>query len=189
MAEAIAGASECDLGKLHVDEDIAVTEFVPTMDDSGYRIIGTAFTNPAFAFLRYDVGDIVSLADEGCSCGRPGRIIERIDGRKEDYVILKNGSRIGRMDHVFKDMVNIREAQIFQKQIGKIVLRVVPGFNFTDADEITLLQEVRIRVGNDEEIFIEYLDSLERSPHGKLRFVVSEVEFSKLEKIHLSNEA
>ncbi len=115
MAEAVANISECEYGNLHVDEDFAAVEFIPNPECPGYKVIGTNFTNPVTPLLRYDVQDVVALTDETCSCGRPGRIVERIDGRQEDYVILKNGARLGRMDHIFKDLINIREAQIYQR--------------------------------------------------------------------------
>ena len=33
-----------------------------------------------------------------------------------DYVVLSNGAVVGQLDHIFKNLVNIREAQIYQKQ-------------------------------------------------------------------------
>ena len=56
MTEAVANVSECPNGRLHVDEDFSVVEFVPA-DNGAFRILGTNFTNPAFPLLRYDVGD------------------------------------------------------------------------------------------------------------------------------------
>lgn len=175
MAEAVANFSECELGKLHVDEDFAAVEFVPNPDGPGYRIVGTNFTNPANPLLRYDVQDLVTLSDAECSCGRPGRVVSRVDGRLEDYVVLKNGARLGRMDHIFKDMIRIREAQIHQKRPGEITIRVVRGTGYTQADEAALLRESRKRMGNDSEIRIEYLGNIERSSTGKLRFVITEI--------------
>jgi phenylacetate-CoA ligase len=180
MAEAVANFSECDRGKLHVDEDFAAVEFLPNDDGLSYRVVGTNFTNPATALLRYDVEDNVTLDGENCSCGRPGRIVTRIDGRKEDYVILKNGTRIGRMDHIFKDMVNIREAQIYQKHPGEIILRIVRAGHYSNKDAESLLSETRKRVGENALIHLEYVDRLERSKTGKLRFVVSELDEGKI---------
>lgn len=182
-AEAVANISQCDYGALHVDEDFAAVEFVPNPYSAGYKIIGTNFTNPAVPLLRYDVQDIVDLAYEQiCPCGRPGRIVTQIDGRQEDYVVLKNGSRLGRMDHVFKDMIHIKEAQIYQKMPGEITLRIVRSPNFTQTDSELLLQETQKRVGNDTSIQIEYVDQLKRSRTGKLRFVVSEIPSAQIKQ-------
>lgn len=185
MAEAAANISECEFGSLHVDEDFAAVEFIPGSNGSSYKIIGTNFTNPATPLIRYDVQDMVALSNRTCSCGRPGRVVETIDGRQEDYVILKNGAKIGRMDHVFKDMVNIREAQIYQRVPGDITLRVVRGAWYDADDEIALIKETIKRVGEDTNITVTYVDSLPRSKTGKLRFVVSEIENGQT--IHLSD--
>jgi phenylacetate-CoA ligase len=98
-----------------------------------------------------------------------------IDGRLEDYVVLKNGARIGRMDHVFKDLVRIREAQIYQRTPGVLIVRVVRGNDYGEADEGRIREEFRRRVGDQAEIVIEYRERLERSRTGKLRLVVSEI--------------
>jgi phenylacetate-CoA ligase len=175
MAEAVANISECDLGRLHIDEDFAAVELVER-DHGGHSIVGTNFTNPLFPLLRYEVEDVVTLEpDSRCSCGRPGRVVERIDGRLEDYVVLKDGTRIGRMDHVFKDMVNVREAQIRQTRPGAITICVVRMPAYSEADDDAILRETKKRLGDGTELRLQYVEQLERSPIGKLRFVVSEI--------------
>jgi len=182
MAEAVANISECELGCLHVDEDFAAVEFLPNPNGAGERVIGTNLSNPATPLLRYEVGDLVTLGGT-CACGRPGRVVAAIDGRNEDYIILRNGARLGRMDHIFKDMVNIREAQIYQREPGVITLRVVRRPGYSEVDERRLLEETRKRVGDDTEIRVEYWERLERSRTGKLRFVVSDIASGKLSSV------
>lgn len=89
MAEAVANISQCDQGSLHVDEDFAAVEFVLNSDGVTHRIIGTNLSNPATPLLRYEIKDRVELAEGRCACGRPGRLINSIEGRQDDYVILK----------------------------------------------------------------------------------------------------
>ena len=182
LTEPVANISECVEGNLHVDEDFAVVEFLP-IGDGRYKIIGTTLTNYAMPFIRYDTGDIAVLDSnlKTCNCTYGGRIVKSIDGRKEDYVVLKDGTKIGRMDHVFKDLVNIIEAQIYQRKPGEIYVRVVRGSKYNFEDEKSLLKELRKRVGEDTEIIIEYVDSLFRSSLGKLRFVISDIKEGKID--------
>lgn len=175
MAEGVANASECPHGRLHVDEDFAFVEFVPTGEGTGYRVVGTNFTNRAFPLIRYDVGDIAQISGAACHCGRPGRIIDSIDGRNEDYVRLPNGALVGRLDHMFKDLVRIREAQVYQPGERRVILRVVRAADFTVRDERLLLAEAQARLGDDLLIDVEYVESIPRTASGKLRFVVSDV--------------
>jgi phenylacetate-CoA ligase len=180
MAEAVACFSECELGALHVDEDFAATEFVQIPGEGAFRVIGTNFTNMATPLLRYDTTDVVTLRKGACPCGRSGRIVSSVDGRREDYIIRKDGSRIGRMDHAFKDMVRIREAQIHQTVPGRIEVRIVRGSGYGATDERALLAELRQRLGDATEVSVRYVDTIARSGAGKLRFVVSEIEDGRL---------
>ena len=104
----------------------------------------------------------------------------RIDGRQEDYVILRNGARLGRMDHIFKDLTAIREAQIFQDTPGRIVVRVVKNPRYGSQDEAQLLQEFRKRVGEEATVEVEYPERIARTESGKLRFVISKIGAGKL---------
>jgi phenylacetate-CoA ligase len=180
MAEAVANCFQCRRGRLHVDEDFAATEFVPVGDGS-FRIVGSNITNLAMPFLRYDTGDVARLDPGGCDCGLSGRIVSSVDGRQEDYILLRNGVRLGRLDHIFKDLVRIREAQIHQHTPGIISVRVVRAPAYSKDDEKQLLAEFHKRVGDQAEVRIEYREALERTKAGKLRFVISEIEEGKLD--------
>jgi phenylacetate-coenzyme A ligase PaaK-like adenylate-forming protein len=184
LAEGAANISQCEVGSLHVDEDFSAVEFIPIRRDGVHQIVGTNFTNPATPLLRYDTQDLAALREgASCECGRGGRVVERVDGRLEDYVVLRNGVRIGRMDHIFKDMVNVREAQIHQTRRGEMTIRVVRREAYGHDDEQAILHETMKRVGTEMKITIEYWDVLPRSPTGKLRFVVSDLPEASIEEL------
>jgi phenylacetate-CoA ligase len=172
MAEGVANISQCPDGKLHVDEDFSAVEFVPAADGV-YRIVGSSFANPAFPLLRYDVGDLAVLSNDKCDCGRPGRVVREIDGRKEDFVITKSGAMLGRLDHIFKDCTNVAEAQIRQSERGRMTIHVATTKRYGVDDERRLAEEVRKRVGDDVDFEIVRVERIERTSRGKLRLVVS----------------
>jgi phenylacetate-CoA ligase len=178
QAESVANISECPDGNLHVDEDFSFVEFLPIEgQENSCKIIGTNWTNPAFPLLRYDCGDLATLSSNSCPCGHHGRVVVDIDGRKEDYVLLPNGVRVGRLDHIFKDLTHIREAQIHQREKGSVTLLIVKGDGYDLHDEESyLLAEARKRLGADLNISLEYVDQIKRSRTGKLRFVISDSE-------------
>jgi phenylacetate-CoA ligase len=182
QAEGVANISECEHGSLHVDEDFSLVEFIPIEDQNGlFRIVGTNWTNPAFPLIRYDTGDVARLGNTKCPCGSDWRVVDSIDGRKEDYLVLPNGVKIGRLDHIFKDLVNIREAQIVQREAGKAVFKIVKGSQYDrSGEEAKLLKEARQRLGDEIKIAFEYVDHIPHTASGKLRFVVSELQEGKL---------
>jgi phenylacetate-CoA ligase len=174
ITEGVANFSECERRTLHVDEDYAAVEFVPHSADAD-RVIGTNFTNPAMPLVRYDVGDFVTRRQATCECGRPGRLVHRVDGRQEDYVVLPSGASIGRLDHAFKDLVTVREAQIVQPSPDRLVVYVVPGQGHGPIEDERIMQELKSRLGDGLLIQIQHVERIARTAGGKLRFVISDV--------------
>lgn len=185
MAEAIANFSQCELDRLHVDEDFAAVEFLETGQEGIYRIVGTNMSNVATPLLRYEVGDQAELSLEACSCGRPGRIVKSIDGRKDDYVITASGAKVGRLGNVFKDLVGIREAQIRQSKPGEITVIIVKSSRYQNSDEVEMRRQFASRLGPNMEIKTSYVDTIERTKRGKLRFVVNEIPAGAIDEIKL----
>ncbi len=183
MAEGVANISERPDGVMVVDEDFAAVEFVPLLS-GGWKILGTNFSNAAFPLIRYEVGDIADLtpgetaSEKGALAGC--RVVRDIDGRREDYVILKNGAKVGRLDHIFKDLVEVREAQIIQDRIGAITVRLVTGDRFDEAVENRLRDEIADRLGSDFVVDVHYVDELPRTKRGKFRFVISNLDQGRI---------
>lgn len=181
QAEGVANVSQCRAGSLHVDEDFSHVEFIPTDGTPGeYRLIGTNWTNDAFPLLRYDTGDVARIDQGVCDCGSTWRVVRSIDGRIEDFVVLPSGARIGRTDHIFKDMINVTEAQIRQERADGIDIAVVKGRLYTERDERMLVSEARKRLGEDLRIRIVYEASLPRTKSGKIRQVVSTLAHARI---------
>lgn len=176
-AEFSVSALQCPMGRYHVDTEFCVLEIDPHEETDEWirgEVISTGFANRAMPFIRYRTGDIATLLkQESCACGRARPVIERIDGRLEDYIITPEGRRIGRMDHVFKDALEVREAQIFQPSIDRLIVRIVPGADYTRDSEKRITRELRARVGNQIRISYELRGSLPREPNGKFRAVAS----------------
>jgi phenylacetate-CoA ligase len=114
-------------------------------------------------------------------------LVKSIDGRKEDYILTPDGRLIGRLDHIFKDMLNIKECQIFQENVDRVTFRIVRGKEYTEKDKKILLHEARERLGNQIKIDIDYVDAIERTTPGKLRFVMSKIPSAQIDNINGKN--
>lgn len=170
LAEGTANFSQLNGDSfLTVDEDFSFVEFVES--SRGVRVVGTNFCNPAFPLFRYDCGDLVVGVDESCFPRR----VARVDGRKEDSIVLPDGRRVGRLDHIFKDLHFVREAQILQRDVRQLFVKVVPFDGWDNDSEIKLISSFRDRLGSGLDITILVVDKIPRTAAGKLRFVVSEV--------------
>jgi len=177
---------ECEAGRMHISPDVGVFEI---LDDDGKpcppgkigRAVVTGLTNRAMPLIRYPTGDLVSwAAPSPCECGCSFPVLERIEGRHDEVLVLPNGRRIGRLDPVFKGGFPMREAQIVQRRDGVIEVRIVPdrhGDGHSRWDERQsrhLLGELGARLGSGVTVRIEITDRIPRDRSGKFKAVVRE---------------
>lgn len=174
--------TECEQGQLHVRHEHSLLEVLNTKNErcrvgETGQLVATGFHNTAFPLIRYRVGDEVTLATEtSCPCGRTGTLIDRIDGRNEDYILTPDGRFVGRLDHLFKDTVGVREAQLEQHKLEEVTLRIVKSPEFTKQDEETIMRQARLRMGSTIRITVDYVESIPRTGSGKFPFIVSHLD-------------
>ena len=182
LTEGVVNIFECEKGTLHIDESYSYVELLPLEECANeYKIVGTSYYNSAFPLVRYDTGDTCILYDEvfKCDCGRKSRVVKEILGRDDDYLLLANGSKIGRVSSIFKVLLSIKEAQIFQNKIGSAQFRIVKESSYSLKDEQTLKEKIYEKLGEDFIFEIVYLDKIEKTKSGKLKLVVSEINENK----------
>jgi phenylacetate-CoA ligase len=162
----------CAAGGLHVRPDYGFLELL-----ADGTMVCTGLNNRAMPLIRYRVGDVAVPRDAGatCACGCAFPLVERIEGRVEDYVRTPDGRRVGRLDHLFKDVSHVREAQLVQHRPDELVVRIVTTTGFGPRDEETIRAEARQRLGTSVGIRFEFPSEIARTGNGKFRFVVSEM--------------
>lgn len=177
-SEFAVSMTACREGRLHVDMEFGIVE-VEIEEESEHFVRGpllvTGFANDATPFIRYRIGDVGTRAKRPCPCGRPGDVFLDVDGRIEDYVVTPDGRWIGRLDHIFKEQLDVAEAQIVQETAEAIEVRIVPRPSFDARAEAGLLKEIRSRVGDQIRIELVRLQEIPREPNGKFRAVKSAV--------------
>lgn len=177
-SELAVSMTACTAGNLHVDMEYGIVEVEVRERGPGWvrgPLLVTGFANRATPLLRYKIGDIGTRLEAPCPCGRPGDVFESIDGRIEDYVVTPDGRMLGRMDHVFKSLADISEAQIVQTRIDQIIVSVVGLRGYSETTERALIQELRARLGPDISISIQRVEEISREPNGKMRAVKSSI--------------
>ena len=182
-SENCGNASHCREFVYHEDFEFGIMEGVELQPCNPARsILCTGFANDAFPLIRYEVGDTGVWQEAGnpCPCGRSSRVLLRIEGREDDYVITPEGTRIMRFDYVFKDAMNVKEVQIVQEQLGEITVRLVrrPGYGARDEGEIS--REIQRWISPRLAVRFEYVQEIERQANGKFRAVLSQLKSSRL---------
>jgi phenylacetate-CoA ligase len=174
--ERVAAIGTCEESSYHLLSDYSFVEFSP-VGNGQFEIIGTGFNNFLMPLIRFRTGDLVELSEqEGlCKCGRSFPIVQSILGREDDYIKLSDGRRVGRMDHIFKGLTGIAEAQIVQDEPDCIRILVVPFGEFSAVNRQSLLENVRQRLGPNIGAKVEIVTHIPRTGNGKFRSVVCNI--------------
>ncbi|MBX7167437.1 MAG: hypothetical protein K1X74_13995 [Pirellulales bacterium] len=180
-AELTVAAFECRERRMHLSPDVGITEAVDEHDrlvEPGQAgdLVVTSLLNPDHVLIRYRQGDrgVLGPRDERCPCGRTLPLLASIEGRSDDVLLSPDGRKVGRLDPVFKAALRVREAQIVQERLTRLVVRVVPAPGYAEADAAAIRAAICQRMG-EVEVDIEIVDRLERTSAGKLRAVISKL--------------
>jgi phenylacetate-CoA ligase len=180
LAELNIAASECPHGRLHLFPEVGIAEIVDrhgaaVPDGQPGRLLATGLFNPDNPLIRYDTGDGAAFpaAPTPCACGRTLPYLERLDGRVEDVVYLRDGRALGRLDGIFKERLPVTAAQIVQDSLDRIRVRIVPAADYTPAAAEAIREGVLARTGPGVEVVIEPCEHIAHERNGKFRLVVS----------------
>lgn len=137
--------------------------------------ICTSLINKEFPLIRYRSYDIMELAELSGS-SNPQIIVTRIHGRKEDFINCKDGTRIMRLDFLFKNVKHIKMSQLIQNKNGLLEIHIVPDSDFNREDIKQVEQNLinRVGAGNIEyEIKLITENDIVYTKRGKYKFIIN----------------
>jgi phenylacetate-CoA ligase len=174
-------AMQCRCRRYHVLTRKCIVEVLddhdqPVRPGETGQIVVTDLLSASTPFIRYRTGDLGTLAPDACCCGWRSSALSAVVGRVDDQVRTLEGRWIGRLSHVTKPGVGIRESQIVQRALDEVVIRVVPDRAFEPESMQAVLEHARQYLGPDMRISWERVDALPRMQSGKLRHVVREIQ-------------
>jgi phenylacetate-CoA ligase len=175
-------AHECPHAGMHVTADRLIVEIV---GENGQRvrpgelgeIVVTHFDTPEMPFIRYRTGDMGALSSELCRCGRTLPLLERIEGRKSDFIVAPDGRLMHGLSliYVLRKIAGIEQFRITQKAVDDFQLELVTGNDFTRNSEAIIRSEFEQRLRAAVNVRIQYSPTMPASKNGKFRYVISEV--------------
>lgn len=175
-------AHECGLRSgLHVNVEHVLVEVVrgsePVPPGESGEILVTSLSNEVFPFIRYRIGDLGSLREEGCPCGRGLPLLDLTEGRVHDLLLTAKGTYLPGefFPHLFKEYPGVEAFQVHQRADHSVVVRIVRGAEWDTSQEAHLKQEVARALGAGLPVSYEYVEEIPRTTSGKLRFTVSDV--------------
>jgi phenylacetate-CoA ligase len=151
-------AFECEHHKgLHVNEDHFILEVINPQtlevlkEGEEGELVFTTITKEGFPLIRYRTGDISSILEGSCECGRTTRRIKRISGRTDDMIIVDGNNifpsqieallfEIEGVEPHFQIILNREEG------LDVIELRVEVSSNVFTFDEIRKVQNFQQKI-------------------------------------------
>ncbi len=173
-------AWECrECGGYHINSDAVIIEVLkdgkPVSPGCEGEVVITNLYSKAMPFIRYRQGDMVVLSEKKPVCGRGLPLIEKINGRKDDYIVLKNGRKIPpqAIYSVFIPVDGIRRWRVIQNDMKKIVVEIEPAKNFQKRSIKTLKDEMAFLTNSEIETEVKVVASILVDPAKKYRAVSS----------------
>jgi phenylacetate-CoA ligase len=185
QSERVVLAGECEFSNAyHVTPDYGYCELIAkngatvSIDGEQGEIVGTGFNNHVMPLIRYRTGDLATKLPENCKCGRCWDRFNNVEGRwKKDVIFGKNEARISlaalNMHGDFFD--NIVRYQYQQDTIGKLIIKILPGPNYTANDAIRIKNAFVSKVEGTLDIKILEVDNIPLTSRGKLNKLVSKL--------------
>jgi phenylacetate-CoA ligase len=169
---------------LHIDTERSILEVIDGKYMQVYsgqgEIIATSLHNYAFPLIRYDTGDVGSLIEDTCSCGRGYRLLKEIIGRENEFLITPSGQYVHGAAFFF-DVLNefsnindISEYQLVQETVNDICLHLVCKEPFDQKELEKVAELVKKRSGGWNMRF-NFVDAIERTDAGKYKFIINKI--------------
>jgi phenylacetate-coenzyme A ligase PaaK-like adenylate-forming protein len=191
MGECLFLSSGCPASPgMHVNADWAILEVVdennrPVPDGKkGAKVLITNLANEVQPIIRYEIGDIVSMATKPCGCGSELPLIRRVEGRDSDMFWIETEGDLRPLppavfELALSQVVDAREYQIVQEANTqfRILIEPLPNVKLDRARADKILHEQMETYGLDGQlkVSLETVDRLAPERGDKFKRIVSKV--------------
>ena len=168
----------------HVNADAVIIEILDDQDrpvpagEQGDVVI-TNLWNSTTPMIRYRTGDVAALLPDPCPCGITLPLMSQVEGRRIDWVIKRDGSRVSPLRFGLVDAlgheweVAVRRYRVVQRTVEDFLIQVEWRSGRRDDLVERIAPVYAMTMGHRVQIEVEDVDRLPRSPSGKLRLVES----------------
>jgi len=181
-------AYQCPQGKIHVISPNIYLEFIKigSLDEERRVLLSTDLHNFVMPRLRYKLGDIVSVDDEGCNCNIAFPVIKEIDGRVDEVLITRSGKCYDShfLTTIMREIEveSILQYQLIQHSLDNLTLKIIKSDKF-DENEIHKIIKLISEKMDGARVDVQYVSNIETGPSGKIRYLIREFHFSVKDKI------
>jgi phenylacetate-CoA ligase len=181
--ESCAFFSNCEKSTLYHDQmEYGYTEFrkrdgSPAEEGESGEIIATGFDNVTMPLIRFRTQDWAERGAGKCDCGRNYPLVTRIEGREGDFIRAPSGRSYSPivLEFLVDGTVGFADLQIVQTKIDDLVVKVVPGRDFSAQRLEDFCAALRARLDHEISVSSELVELIPRPHRQKRSLVVSEL--------------
>ena len=181
----LAGACEYS-DEYHVFPEYGILELINennkiiTSKNSTGEAVTTGLNNFIMPLIRFKTGDILTMESGFCECGREYDLIKNVEGRKNQYIVLKDNSTIPLTSLVgavrrLEDFPSIIRFQFIQEEPGKVFLKIMGDKNKIERETNHLIHGIYKILGNQLAVDITYVDYISLTKRGKHRRLIQKL--------------
>jgi phenylacetate-coenzyme A ligase PaaK-like adenylate-forming protein len=180
-------ASECENHEgLHINAEGIYLEVIDGDETTPGELVITDLVNKGMPFIRYKIGDMATLLNSPCSCGRGLPRIRKVFGRVTDILYTPEGKIISGVSILDTFMIHIngfKQVQIIQSKIDHIHFKIVKDRSYTD-NSLEKLYEIVPKIFSSKMNFtIEFVDTIPKTARGKFQFTICKIQNDEKNKI------
>jgi len=172
---------ECDRFTMHCMDEQLILETVdpdslqPT--DGEGELVLTNIVSKVMPMIRYRTGDIVTLSNAPCPCGRNLGSIRISGGRVADFVVTSNDTWIPGYAFIYicRSVKGITNFQLIQERRGQLRVLLATDGHFPSDGTMQVREAVHKRLNSTDEIVVELVDEIPPAPSGKYRPVIGKL--------------
>lgn len=178
-------AYQCPVGGLHVSEDryleLVSNDQIVEPGQIGEVVI-TSLTQYAMPFIRYKNEDLGIYESKPCVCGRGMPVLKEITGRTQDLLVRPDGQIVygSIVDYITHDKPEVVQFQAYQPDQKHVEIRLLCREKVDSIWLENLRKEIQPYFGDEMRITLKIVDTIELTPAGKLKTVISDVKANML---------
>jgi len=179
--EKVAKAGECtEHAGYHICSEFGIIEVVRdgevVSNGEQGELVVTTLVNYAMPLIRYRIGDLGTLDDRECACGRGLPLLKSLHGKIRDVIVTPNGKIVH--GEFFKYVIEkpwILKGRCLQEALDRITIEFVPRGDIPNDEYDTMKRALRDHLGEEMAIQFKVVEAIEPTKAGKRHYIISKV--------------
>lgn len=177
QGEAVCMAAECEKHDgYHIASEYGIIEVIQgeKLEKGVGEIIATSLHNYVMPFIRYRTGDLGSIAEHKCTCGRGLPLLSKIVGRIDDIITTPEGEAILPVSlRTRLTKLNFLEQYQFIQYGNKYNMLILDNGHIGLREQKEILDILHYYLGPSANIDIKVVTEIPKTPGAKQRLIVN----------------